>query len=520
METTKAAFIVGFFTLLSRILGFARECLMAFCLGAGICTDALLIALKLANTFRRVFAEGAFNSSFLPRFSKIFNREGQAAANVVLSDIFTTMTIITSIFCAVIIYFFPSVLKVIVSGFDVLSEKFMLTKALGRICFPYLIFISITSLFSGVLNTVSKFALPAAMYSMLSLFTTTGLLIGYFCELSHAATVFIIAVLVLLSGMTQTYILYLSLRRNGFFPQLKLNFWNQKVKDAIVNMVPGIIGAGVWQLNLLVDTAVASYFPTGSITCLNLADRLNQFPLGTCGIALSTALLPILSKHISRNNYEEAKAEIERGLLLASFPSIFSAIMLIALNAPTVAVAFQRGLFGPEQVEVTAAALSGFVIGLPAYMLTKIYSAIYFAFGDTKSPVKFGICSVVLNTFFIISLVPFFKYFGLALCTSLSAISNAIMLICFCDNRVQLKLSRNFLITIAAQIIAAAATYSILTELAGHFWTLSIAESAEKWIIYPAFVFAAVISYFSITILCMKLFGYRTWKFWKVFLRN
>lgn len=519
MGTIRAAFIVGFFTLLSRIIGFARECLMAFCLGVGIYTDALLIALRLANTFRRVFAEGAFNSSFLPRFSKLFNREGKDVANVILSDIFTTLMIIISIFCVIVIYFMPSILQILVSGFDVLSEKFMITNDLGRICFPYLIFISITSLFSGVLNTINKFALPAAMYSMLSIFTAAGLLIGYFCELSHTVTVFIIAILVLLSGIAQTFILYLSLRRNGFFPHLKLNFWNAKVKDVMVNMIPGIIGAGVWQINLLVDTAIASYFPTGAISCINLADRLNQFPLGTCGIALSTVMLPILSKHISKNEFEDAKHEIERGLLLASFPSIFCAVVLIALNVPTVAVAFQRGLFGTEQVEVTAAALSGFVIGLPAYMLTKIYSTVYFAFGNTKSPVKFGIYSVILNVVFIVSLVPFLKYFGLALCTSLSAISNAIMLVYFCDNRVRLKLSKIFSITIFAQIIAAIATYFILTELTENFWTLPIAESITKWFVFSMFAIAAVVSYFSITTLLMKLFGYPSWKFWKVFVR-
>lgn len=515
MGTIRATITVGIFTLFSRIIGFLRECVMVFCLGAGMYTDALLIALRLANTFRRIFAEGAFNSSFLPRFSKIFHKKGQDEANIVLSDIFTFLIIAVCIFCTIVLYFFPSILKVLVAGFDVLSEKFRITIKLGRICFPYLIFISMTSLFSGVLNTINKFALPAAVYSMLSIFTMSGLFIGYFCKLSHTTTVYIVSTFVLLSGITQSYILYMSLKKNGFFIHFKFNFWNDKVKDIMINMIPGIIGAGVWQLNLLVDTIIASYFPTGTITCINLADRLNQFPLGTFGIAFSTALLPTLSKYISKNNYQDTKKELERGLLLASFPAFLATIILIALNEVSVSVAFQRGLFGREQVLTTAIALSGFAMGLPAYMLTKIYSTVYFAFGDTKSPVIFGICSVILNIFFIIVLVPFLKYFGIALCTSLSAVSNAFMLIYFCNKNVQIKLTRKFLLNIFSQLIASVITYIVLLKLTNMFWTQKTGELIIKWFIYVAFSFSAIITYFSITILCMKLFGYPNWRLWK-----
>lgn len=514
MSVMRAAVTVGSFTLLSRIVGFLRECLMVFCLGAGIYTDALLVALRLANTFRRIFAEGAFNSSFLPRFSRVLNKEGQENANIVLSDVFLALVIIISIFCAIVLFFFPSVLRIILSGFDELSEKFQLTVVLGRICFPYLLFISVASLFAGVLNTINKFALPAALYSLLSLFTMSALIIGYCLDLSHFTTVHVISVFVLLSGITQSIILFNSVKNNGFNIKLRLNFWSDKVKDILKNMIPGIIGAGVWQLNLLVDTTISSFLPVGTITCINLADRLNQFPLGTLGIALSTALLPVLSKNIASKDYATASKELERGLVFAFFLTFFATTLFMALSEPTVAVAFQRGLFGAEQVKMTADAVVGFAVGLPAYVLTKVFSSVYFAFGDTKTPVIFGAISVVLNAIFLIIIVPFLKYFGLALCTSLSAISNALMFIYFCDERIKLSLNKGFLCNIVSQICGSIIMYVVLIELKKLYWLNEIGASTTKWIIYITFLSAGFCAFFVTTVVCLRLSGQHNWRLW------
>lgn len=515
MGVMRAAITVGSFTFLSRIIGFLRECVMVFCLGAGIYTDALLVALRLANTFRRIFAEGAFNSSFLPRFSKVLNNEGQKSANTVLSDVFLALVIIISIFCAIVLIFFPSILQIILSGFDVLSEKFQLTVTLGRICFPYLIFISLASLFAGVLNTINKFALPSAVYSLLSLFTMIAMLIGYFFNLSHFITVHIVSVFVLLSGITQSLILFASVKRNGFYLKLRLNFWSDKVKDILKNMIPGIIGAGVWQLNLLVDTTISSYLPTGTITCINLADRLNQFPLGTLGIALSTALLSVLSKHIAAKNFRLASKELERGLIFAFFLTLFATTLFISLSEPTVAVAFQRGLFEDEQVRITADAVVGFAIGLPAYVLTKVFSSVYFACGDTKSPVIFGGVSVILNAIFLVTFVPFLKYFGLALCTSLSAVSNAMMLIFFCNKNVKLELNKNFFANILAQICASLAMYFALDKLKYIFWSAETGTSIMKWPIYGLFLIIASMTFVCTTIIVLKLLRQSNWRLWQ-----
>jgi putative peptidoglycan lipid II flippase len=480
-----------------------------------MCSDAFLVALRIANTFRRIFAEGAFNAAFLPRFSKVLNRNGKKEANVVFSELFSLLILVLIGFCVIVLIFFPSVLKILVSGFDVLSKKFELTVTLGRICFPYLIFISITSLFCGVLNTLNKFALPAGIYSLLSVFTSIGLLIGYFLDLSHYTTVHIVAASVLLSGIIQSYLLFRSARRHGFAVLFIFHCWSPRVKDIMKNMIPGIIGAGVWQLNLLMDTAISSHLPTGTITCLNLADRINQFPLGTLGIALSTALLPVLSKFASANKHAEASVELEKGLLFAFFLTFYATSVLMALSEPTISVAFQRGMFGEEQVKVASVAVVGFAIGLPAYVLSKVFSTVYFATGDTTSPVIFGIFSVIANAMFLIILVPFLKYFGVALATSLAAVSNATALVYFSQKKFPTNFSGSFKWKIFSQFAAAVVTYLSLQKLAFMYWNCDMGTKSIKWVIYFGFLAISIFIFFSITIVCLRFTNQKKWKLWQ-----
>lgn len=515
MGVVKAASTVGIFTLLSRFAGYVREVFMACWLGAGVCTDAFLIALRLANTFRRIFAEGAFSVSFVPRFSKILAQEGHESANKTLSGIFTLMLIILSIFTAIVIIFFPQVLSILVSGFDSLSYKFGLSVSLGRICFIYLIFISLTSLWGGVLNALNKFALTAAVYSLLSIFVIIGLFVGHLINLSSESMVYLISFCVVISGIFQSYILYSSVKKQGFCINLRFDFDSRPIRDIMKNMVPGIFAAGIWQLNLIVDMSICSYLPTGSITCINLADRLNQFPLGTLGIALSTALLPILSGLIAKKKYESARNELQRGLLFGFFLTFFATSVLVALDVPSVSVAFQRGEFGEEQVQITARALVGFAIGLPAYVLTKFFSTVYFASGDIKTPVKFGIIAVALNVVFLVLLVPFLKYFGLALCISISSLSNATLLIYFLKKELRPKLSREFFCKIGSQFCAAIVTYNVLVWLKEIFWIGNIGEEKVKWFVYFAFLGAAILVFFLTTVAGLCFTKQSQWKLWK-----
>ncbi|MBO6056289.1 MAG: murein biosynthesis integral membrane protein MurJ [Alphaproteobacteria bacterium] len=515
MSVVRSAFTVGAFTLFSRFMGYARECIVAAVMGAGMHTDCFMVAAKLANIFRRIFAEGAFNASFLPRFSNVLHKDGKDSANKVLSDVFSCLLIILTIFVTMVLIFFPSVVQVAAKGFDVLSEKFGLTVRLGRICFPYLIFISLSSMCSGVLNTMNKFALPAALHCLPSVIVGISLIVCYFLGLDKDISVHIMAVFFLLAGILHTSLLVYAITRYTFRLRFNFHCWTPHVKDIMKNMIPGIIGAGVWQLNMLVDTSICSYLPTGAITCINLADRLNQFPLATLGIALSTALLPLMSNCLSTKDYKRAGEEMQKGLLFAYFLTFFAATMLISCNDLLVAVAFQRGLFGPEEVQITASALVGFALGLPFYVLAKVYAAVYFAARDTKTPVIFAAISVIVNLICLIILVPFFKYLGLSLCTSISAMINALLLVCFSGKKLRVNWSVSFFLKIGAQILAATITFFALRGFSSLLWTPDLGASMQKWPIFIAvFSFGCAVYLLSLMFLLLVT-GQKNWKLWK-----
>lgn len=515
MGIIKIACTVGFFTLLSRIAGFFRECVFAYCLGASVYSDALIIALKLSNTFRRIFAEGAFNASFLPRFTKIYTTKGLDEANKVLSYTFCFLLFALIIFSAFIIFFYPAVLTVMVHGFEPGSLKFNLALDLGRICFPYLIFISLTSLFAGVLNTINKFALASATYSVLSIFTATGMLIGYFLDCSKLVTVYITAVFVLFSGITQCMILYYGIKKYGFQIFITLKYWTNDVKDIVKNMILGALGAGVWQFNLLVDMWISSYLPVGTITCITLADRLNQFPLGTLGIAISTALLPILSRNLALKDFKKASSELKSGLLFVNFFVIFSVAIFLSLSEPIVAVAFQRGLFDSESVKITSDAVVGFCCGLPAYVLSKVFATLFFSKGDTKTPVIFGLISVCVNILAMILLIPFLKYFGIAFCTSIAAVVNTSLLIFFSRNILNVNYSKIFWYKTFSQIFSGSVSFFVLKQISYMFWKPEFGDFGYKWLIILAFIIFGIIVYVTSNVICLKCLNQKELKLWK-----
>lgn len=515
MELIKAACTVGIFTLLSRFSGYCREITIAYCLGAGVYADAFFVALKLANTLRRVFAEGAFAASFLPRFSKILVRDGKEKANGTLANVFTVMLGIIGVFSLIMLVFFPEVLSVLVSGFDESSYKFALTVKLGRICFPYLLLVSITSLFAGVLNTVDRFAWASGVHCILSVFIICGIIASYWLGSSHEQIVFVASICVVLAGILQVAILYINVMQHGFRVWISGSCLSPEVKDILKHMLPGIFAAGIWQFNLVIDMTVCSYFPSGTITCINLADRLNQFPLGTLGVALGTALLPILSKAIAVEDFKAVNREMHKGLLFSMFMTLYATVLLAAISVPCVATAFQRGAFGGEQVIITAAAVEGFAIGLPFYVLAKVFSTLFFAAGDTKRPVFIGVASVLVNIVCLIVLPPFLKYFGLALCSAIAAMVNAVLLICIAMRRFSLQFSTEFYCKFLCQCIAAVITFFILKLQAYYIWDNSYGTSHIKWIVVAYLFVSGALIFFAITTVGLLFTKQKQWKLWR-----
>ena len=482
MSVINSAIVVALSTLVSRVFGFIRECVMSALIGTTIYMDCFLVGLKLANTCRRIFAEGAFNSSFLPRFMHVIENDNREEANKLLSQMFSLMTIFVAGLVAISIIFYPEILTVMASGFRTNPHKFDTTVKLGRIMFPFLLLVSITALFCGAANALKRFALPTMVHATVNICSVLTMTMCYFLQKTPEEIAYALSVSVLISGIIQVIIMLFYVKKLGFQVRFTLQLFSKRVNDILRNMVPGLISAGVWQINLLIDTYVCSYLPTGTITCLSLADRLNQFPLATLGTALSTAMLPALSAAVSKNDKSLVKQEFQSGLLFATLLVFPAFIILHILSEPIIATVYQRGIFGGDYVKITALALQAFVLGIPWYILTKILSAAFFAYKDTRTPTICAIISVIFNIIFIVTLTPFGKHYSVALSTTLSAFIDAILLIIAFNRQYCLQVSASFVKKLTAQVLSAICLYIILDKFCLLTWSAEYGKTAFKWV--------------------------------------
>ena len=421
----KSIATVGGYTFLSRITGFARDALIAGILGVSGLTDAFFVAFKLPNFFRRFFAEGALNAAFVPLFSGILISSGPTAARIYGEKIFALLLFGLTGFVLLFESLMPQIVFLFAPGFDATPERFELAVALSRITFPYILFISLASLFSGILNSLGKFAAPAATPILLNLTMIVALLMALFEWVLPGQG---LAWAVFVAGILQLGWLWISCYVHGMNVNLSLPRLTPDAKRLMRLGVPGAISAGVIQLNLFMDMIFASWLPTGAVSFLFYADRLNQLPLGVVGIAISTALLPELSKQIKAEEHEKAHYTQNRALEFALAITLPAAIGLIVLASPLVSLLFERGAFTSEDALATAYTLSAFASGLPAYVLVKVLSTQFFARQDTKTPMKVAIGAVGLNFILNCLFIGPFSYVGLALATALSAWFNAITL--------------------------------------------------------------------------------------------
>lgn len=416
---------VGGFTFLSRMTGFLRDALIAGILGVSGLTDAFFVAFKLPNFFRRFFAEGAFNAAFVPLFSGILVSSGPAAARLYGEKVFALLLFGLTGFVLVFEHFMPIVVFLFAPGFDATPARFELAVDLSRITFPYILFISLASLFSGILNSMGKFAAPAATPIILNLAMIGALVLVFFEWVSPGRG---LAWAVFWAGILQLGWLWASCHFQGMGIKLSVPHLNPDTKALIYLGIPGAISAGVIQVNLFMDMIFASWLPTGAISYLFYADRLNQLPLGVIGIAISTALLPELSKHVKAGNHQEAFHTQNRAIEFALAIALPAAIGLMILSGPLVALLFERGAFTAQDGQATGYTLSAFALGLPAYVLVKILQTQFFARQDTKTPMIVAIGAVILNFTLNCLLIGPLSYIGLALATALSAWFNALIL--------------------------------------------------------------------------------------------
>ena len=439
MALLRSVATVGSYTLVSRVFGFIRDILTAAILGAGPVADAFFVAQRLPNLFRSLFAEGAFNAAFVPLASGALAEGGKPAVRAFAEEAFSVLFAVLLAFVLLGEVFMPWLMTVIAPGFSAEPGKFDLVVALTRITFPYLLFISLTALQGGLLNAVDRFAAPAATPILLNLFLIAGLLLMTHFHWQDGE---VLAWALSAAGLAQFLWLMVSCAHAGVGLRLRLPRLTPRVKQTLRIMGPGVLGAGVTQLNLLISTALASLLPGGSVSYLYYADRLNQLPLGVVGIAVATAILPPLSRQVRTGDLAGAAATQNRGVELALLLTLPATAAFVVLAHPIMTVLFQRGAFGPAEAEATAAALAAYAIGLPAFVLVKVLAPGFFAHHDTATPVKVAIAAMVTNLVLTLVLMQFWAHVGIALALSAAGWLQAIMLLVLLERRGHFRLDR------------------------------------------------------------------------------
>lgn len=428
MSLLKSAATVGGFTLISRLLGFLRDQLIAFTLGTGFVAEAFFVAQRFPNMFRALFAEGAFNSAFVPQFARRIEGEGHNPAHKFAIEIFSALLAWLLVFTALAMIAMPWLIYLIAPGFSQDAQKLQLTVELTRICFPYLLFISLTALQSGVLNSLNRFTAAAAAPILLNIFMILAIVIAWIFDTGDSATTgYILAAGVSLAGVAQFWLLAFACRRAGMplFP--KWPKFSADVKRVLALSIPGIISGGIMQINLLIATVIATSIDR-AVAYLYYADRLYQLPLGVIVVAIGVVLLPDLSRKLRAGDSQAALNSQNRALELSLFLTVPAAIALMAIPVPILRTVFEHGAFTAADTLAVAPTVLAFATGLPAFAMTKVFQPGFYAREDTKTPMQFAIISVAINIVASLLLSRWYGHVGIAMATSIAAWANAILL--------------------------------------------------------------------------------------------
>ena len=430
MSLVRSTGTIGGLTLISRILGFARDMLMARFVGAGFASDAFLVAFRLPNLFRALFAEGAFTSVFVPMFSRQLGEDEGDVRNArrFAEDVMSVLALTLLLLTALALIAAGPIVWAMTGGYrDATPEKFALTVEFARITFPYLMLISLASLFGGVLNSVNRFWVNAAAPILLNLCLIVGLL--FFRGHSGIDTARTQSIAVTVSGVLQLIWVAWAAKRAGLGLRLRWPRLTPQVRQLLRVIWPAALGAGAVQVNLLISTLLAARFlPQGSISYLYYADRLNQLPLGLIGIGVGTAVLPMISRQLGAGQEGAAVHTQNRAIELVLLLTLPATVALMVCAEPFVRGLLQHGAFTGEDAIASADALAAFSLGLPAYVMIKVLTPGFFARADTKTPVRIALVAMVVNLAGNLTLMWHFQHVGLALSTALSAWVNALLL--------------------------------------------------------------------------------------------
>ncbi|MEO0401093.1 MAG: murein biosynthesis integral membrane protein MurJ [Pseudomonadota bacterium] len=403
---------VGFWTLASRVLGFVREVMILSLIGPGPLMDAFVAAFRLPNMFRRFFAEGAFNAAFVPMFSA--KLEGDEDAATFGRDALNGLALVTLALTALAMVFMPALVWATAGGFD--PDRFDLTVGFGRIVFPYIFFMSLSALFSGILNATGRFAVAAAAPVLLNILVIAAM------ALAHATGGSAITWLIWtipLAGIAQLALTWSAAARAGFALTPALPRWTPDMSQMVRTAVPAALATGVMQINLVVGQLVASQYDS-AVSWLFAADRLYQLPLGVVGIAVGIVLLPDLSRRLKAGDTDGARTAYSRASEFSMALTIPSAVALMVIPLPLVSVLFQRGATGADDAAAIAVAVAIYGLGLPAFVLQKVLQPLYFARGDTRRPFHYAVVAMVINAGLAIGLAPVVGWIAPAIATTVA----------------------------------------------------------------------------------------------------
>ncbi len=443
MNLLSSTSVFGFYTLLSRILGYLRDILIAVFLGTSIYADAFFVAFRLPNTFRRLFAEGTFNAAFIPSYADA-KQKGNETAKKFADGVFNLLLFFLILLVLIIEIFTPFLVYLIAPGFYEDPQKFDLATEFTRITFPFLLFVSLSSLMSGILNTNNKFAAAAAAPIILNIILILSMMVSFYFNQNFAKN---LSIGVTLAGILQ-FIILLFFTKKFYIPSIKINFKIKKrLRIFFRKLLPSIFSSGITQINILVGTIIAS-FQTSAVSYLYYADRIYQINLAIAGIAVGTVVLPSLSKSIKAKDQNSIdliqNKSIELSLLL-SLPATFA---LLIASEEIVSSLFGYGSFNIDDIIYTSQALTYFAFGVPAFALVKVLSNFYFARDNTKVPFYISLISMILNISISVSLFEKYGFIIIPIATSVSTWISVLIYIYLLNNKKFINIKNKFLLNI------------------------------------------------------------------------
>lgn len=425
MNLFRSAATVGGYTMISRLLGFVRDVLIAALLGTGPVADAFVVAFRFPNLFRRLFGEGAFNAAFVPLFARRLEEDGKEGAREFGEQVFSVLLVTLLILTVVAELCMTWLMYVIAPGFLPNEAKFELAVLLTRVAFPYLLFMSLVAMLSGVLNSLGRFAAAAAAPIVLNLVLITVLSAAAIMVWGDSPeTGLLLAWGVTVAGALQFIMLLIACHRAGISLAFRRPRLTPAVKRLVQLGIPGVIAGGITQINIVIGTIIAS-LQASAVSYLYFADRVYQLPLGVIGIAIGIALLPDLSRKLSAGDMAGVDTSQNRALEFSMLFTVPAAAALVAMPQPVIQILFERGAFGPADTSATAAALAAFALGLPSFVLIKVFSPGYFAREDTRTPMIFAGIGMVTNVIGSLILFSQIGHVGIAIASAVAGWVNA-----------------------------------------------------------------------------------------------